>query len=93
MFYYFEIDHNAADATKNMCCVEGEGPINQCTVISGLKKFCLRHQNLDEQVKSDSPKIVDSKAVLWAIEENWACITRRVSCEIGISVHCDSSTL
>ena len=57
--YEFKLDHNAAEATKNIFYVKGEGVVDDRTVIIWLKKFCLGCKNLDDQIK-----IMDSEVVL-----------------------------
>ena len=41
MLYEFELYHNAAKATKNICGVKGESTFDHSTVIKYFKKFCL----------------------------------------------------
>ena len=64
MLYEFEMDHNAAEATKNICCGKGEGAVDHNAVTRWFKKLCL------DQVRSGKPKTVDSKAVFQVIETN-----------------------
>ena len=39
MLYKFELGHNDAEATKNICFVKGEDTVDQSTV-TRFKKFC-----------------------------------------------------
>ena len=78
MLYMFELCHNIAKATENICCVKGEGSVDHSTVTRGLKKFCLGYKNLNDQAKSIGPKTIDSEAMQQAIEANLASSTRRV---------------
>ena len=39
LLYKFKLGYNAAQATKNICCVEGESAVNHSTVTRWLKKF------------------------------------------------------
>ena len=64
MQFEFKLDHNAVEVTKNNCCVKGEGKIDHSIVTRLLKKFCLSWKNLNNHVRLDRPKTVDSKAVL-----------------------------
>ena len=32
MLYEFKLDHNAMEATKNISCEKGEGPVDHSTV-------------------------------------------------------------
>ena len=43
MIYEFKLDHNAAEAAKNIRWVKGEGAVNDSTVIICFKKFYLCH--------------------------------------------------
>ena len=36
-----EVSYNTAEVTKNICCAKSEGAVDQNTVTSRLKKFCL----------------------------------------------------
>ena len=38
--YKFKLGHNAAESSKNICCVKDEGTIDYSTVTRWLKKFC-----------------------------------------------------
>ena len=62
MLYDFRLGHNAMEATKNICCVKGEGAVDPNIVTRWLKKFC---KNLDNQAKWGRPKTM---TVLQAIE-------------------------
>ena len=52
MVYVFELGYNGADANKNICCVKGEGKVDQSTVSSWFKKFSLGSKKLDDQKRS-----------------------------------------
>ena len=84
MLYEFEPGHNATEATKNICFAKGEGAVDHNTVTRWFKKFRSGCKNLDDQARSGMPKNMSSKAVLQAIEANWASSTRRVSGKMGI---------
>ena len=84
MFYKFKLGHNAVEATRNICCAKGEDAINYATITRWFKKFCLRSKKLDDQVRSDRSKTVDSKAMLQAIEANPSSNTWRVSGRFSI---------
>ena len=85
MVYEFEMDHNTAEATKNICCAKGEGAIDHDSVSSGFKKFCSGYKTLDDQKRSGRPKVIDTDAVLQAIESNLMSNFQRVSGELGFS--------
>ena len=51
-----------------------------------FKKFYLGSRNLDDQVRSSRPEIVDSEAVLQAIKANQMSSTWRLSGKLGISL-------
>ena len=82
MLYEFELGHNEAESTKNICWAKGEGTVDH---LKGLKKFCSDKKNLDNQKELSKPKTMDSKVMLQAIETNLVSSTRRVSGELGIS--------
>ena len=48
LLYEFELDHNEAKGTKNICCVKGEGAFDHCTVTRWFKKFLSSCKNLDD---------------------------------------------
>ena len=47
MLYELELGHNAAEATKNICCVKDEDAADQSTVTRWLKKFGSDCKDLD----------------------------------------------
>ena len=84
MLYEFELCHNIAEATKNICA-KGEVTIDNSTISKWLKKFCSGYRNLDDWARSCKFKSIASEAVLKAIEANLASSTWRVSVELKIS--------
>ena len=74
MIYKFKLNHNATEATKNICCIKGEGSVDQATLTRGFKKFCSSYKKLNKKAKSGRPKITDSKVAFQAIEVNWESI-------------------
>ena len=85
MIYEFQRGHNAAAATKNICCEKDKSVDGQSTLTRWLKKICLDSENLDDQVRSVRPKTLDSEAVFQAIEVNLASNPWRVSDKLGFS--------
>ena len=73
--YTFKLGHNAAEATKNICCKKSEDAVDH----SNQKTFRLGRKTLDDQTNSGWPKTMDSEADLQAIEANPVSSTRRVS--------------
>ena len=67
------------EATKNICCVKGEGTFDHGTITRLLRKFCLGCKNLNNHAISSWPKTMDSKTVLQAIETNPVGNTWKVS--------------
>ena len=59
--YKFELDHNAAEATKSICCEKDKGTVDCNTVSRGFKKFCSSWKNLDDQANLGQSKSVDSE--------------------------------
>ena len=55
----FELGHNAPEATKNICCVKGEGVVDR----RWLEKFCLGWKDIKDQPMLAWPKTVDSKTM------------------------------
>ena len=51
LLYEFELNHNAAEATKNICCAKGEGTVDNNTVIKYMKKFYLDCKDLDDPLR------------------------------------------
>ena len=58
MLYKFKLGHNAAEVTKNICCMIGESAVNHCTITRWLKKFYSGCKNLNNQARSGRPKSV-----------------------------------
>ena len=69
---------NAVEATKNICCMKGEGTVDRNTVTRRFKKFCSGCKNLDNQARSSWPKTGGS-----ALTHPMSS-TLRVSGEMGI---------
>ena len=74
MLYEFTLDHNVAEATKNIFCAKGEDAVVYNTVNRCFMKFGLGCKNLDEEASWGRPKTVDSEAVLQTIEANSDCV-------------------
>ena len=53
MLYEFKMDHNAAEAAENICCVKSESTIGYDTMNRWFKKFCLGYKNLNNQERSE----------------------------------------
>ena len=58
-----------------------------------VQEFHSGCKSLNDQAKSDEPKIMDSWAVLQILEANLESSTWRMSGKLGISVQCGSSSL
>ena len=82
VLYEFEQDHCMTKASKNVCCVKSEGPVDHCTITRLFKEFSLSCKNIDNHAMSVRPKTVCSEAMLQAIETNLVSSTERVSGEI-----------
>ena len=85
MLYEFKLGHNAAEATKNICCVKGEGTVDYNTVTRWFKKFCLGCKNCNDQARLGRPKTMNSEDLLQAIEVNPVSSTWRGSGGLNIS--------
>ena len=85
MLYDFELGHNAVEATKNICCVKGEGALDCSTEIRWFKKLLSGCKNLDDRARTGRPNIVDSETEFQAIKANLADSNQWVSGEPGIS--------
>ena len=70
MVYEFKLDHNILEASKSICCVQGESTVDHSTVTRWFKKFRSDCKNLNDQARSGEPKRMDFQAVLQAIESN-----------------------
>ena len=64
MIYEFELDHDAVEATENICCAKDEGSVDHNTINRWLKKFHSGHKNLDNQARSGRPKTMDYEPVI-----------------------------
>ena len=83
LIYKFKLEHNPAEATKNICWAKSEGAIDNSTV-RWFKKFCLGCKNFDDQAMAGRSKTRKSKAALQAIETNLQSSTLRVSGNLSI---------
>ena len=57
IFYEFELDHNAAEATKNICCEKSKGEFDHSIVTGPLAKWVdcspmTRETEVQSQVES-----------------------------------------
>ena len=73
------------EPTKNICYTKGEGAVVYSTVSRWVEKFCSGYKNLNDQIRLDRPKTVDSKAMLQAIEANPVSYNQRVSGKFSIT--------
>ena len=64
MLYELRLGHNTMEATKNICYVKDEGPIDHNTVTRSVEKFCLGCKNFNDQTRLDQAKTVNSETVL-----------------------------
>ena len=80
MLYKFERENKATEETKNICCVAGEDAVDHNTVNRYFKKF-----RSGCKTSRRSGKVLDSEAVLRAIEANPVSSSQRVSGENSIS--------
>ena len=65
MLYKFKLEHNTAEETKNICGMKGEDAIDHSTVVTRwFKKFCSGCKNLDNQVRTDRFKSMNSKVMV-----------------------------
>ena len=69
MVYELKLGDNAMEATKNICCVKGEGTVDYNTT-KWFKKFCLGWKNLNDQSEPGRPKTMNSEVMLQDIETN-----------------------
>ena len=63
MLYKFELGYNTVEVIKKICCSKSKGSVDHSSVTRWFKKFCNECKNIDNQAKSDIPKIVHSKAM------------------------------
>ena len=73
------------EATKNICCVKGEGAIYCSTLTRWFKKFCSECKSLDDLTRSNRPKTVDSESHTSSNRVNPVSIIQRVSGKFTIS--------
>ena len=90
LLYEFELGHNAAEVTKNICCAKGEGRVDQSTITRRSKKFYFGCKNFDDRARSDRPKTMDSEDLLQAIEANLPGSTCRVRRSWHLTIQCGS---
>ena len=87
MIYEFELRHNAAEVSKNICCVKDEGSVGHSKATRWLKKFLLGCMNLDDQLKLGSSQTADSEAVLQAIEVDMPLIEQLIEFDYSRTRH------
>ncbi len=81
--HYWRQHFKAVDATKKICKVEGEGIVSVRTAQKWFKRFNEGYTNLKDEPRSGRPTIVDSEALLNAVEANPSTSSRRLSAELG----------
>ena len=54
--YESKLGHNYMEATKNICCLKGQGAVDHNTLTKWFKRFCSNFKNLINQVRSGKPK-------------------------------------
>ena len=55
MLNEFKLDHNAMEATKNICFAKDDGATDYCMVTRWFKRFCSKYKNFDDQARIDRP--------------------------------------
>ena len=55
MIYEFELDHNAMEATKNICRTKADGTVDHSIVTRWFNKFHSSCKNCDDQASSARP--------------------------------------
>ena len=61
--YRFGVNHNAAEITKSICCVEGSGSLDFCSLSKWLNTFYSACNNLNDWTMSAGIKTMNSKAL------------------------------
>ena len=51
MPYESVLGHDAAEATRNICCVKVDSTVDHSTVTRGFEKFCLSCKKFNNQVR------------------------------------------
>ena len=59
LLYEFELGHNAAEATRNICYAKGESHLDQSTANKWFKKFRSGEKNLEDKSRSGRPRTVE----------------------------------
>ena len=80
-----KLGHDTMKATKNICCMKGEGIDDHSRITRWLKKFCFGCKNLCNQTRIGRPKTLDFKATQYALDTNLVSNTRKVSGKFDIS--------
>ena len=85
MLYMRRLGFNAAEATKNICYMKGEGAVDQTVeYVDNSINFSLVAR-ISTMRQSQVGQKLDSKALLKAMEANLMSSTWRVSGELDIS--------
>jgi [histone H3]-lysine36 N-dimethyltransferase SETMAR len=82
--HYWRQHFLAVDAAKKICQVEGEAIVSIRTAQKWFNRFNEGCTNFKDESRSGRPTIVDSEALLNAVEANPSTSSRRLSAELDI---------
>lgn len=83
--YEYQLGHNAAEATKNICNAEGADSLNDSTARRWFQKFREGDFSLKDQPRTGRPVCIDSNELLTNIEENPTKSSRTLAEEFSCS--------
>ena len=66
MLYEFNLNHNAVEATQNICCAKGDDAVDHSNLMVPDILLWLQEPQQSNKVRS---KTIDSEVVFEAIEE------------------------
>ena len=85
MLYNFGMGHEITEKKNENIVQKEKNTVDHNEVTKWFKKFLLDYKNLDNQVRSDRPKTINSKAICQVLEANLVSSTWSESGELDIS--------
>jgi hypothetical protein len=67
--HYWKQNYKAVAAAKEICDVEGEGAVNECTAQLWFKRFASGNLSLEDEQRPRRPRIWDSGATREAADK------------------------
>ncbi|EPB66055.1 hypothetical protein ANCCEY_14858 [Ancylostoma ceylanicum] len=79
------MDHNAAEASRNICKALGDGAVSEATARTWFAKIRQAEEELEDKPRSGALQQIDYDAVLHTIETNPIMSTRMLAATFNCS--------